>query len=1456
MSRTTIRRARLLAIAATITALALSPALGTAVATAATSGAGSASIPTATPAAGSTGAMLFYILPVRQPLPCVGVGLNATSDPSIDRDSCAFFSFTPTNVSGTMTAELFHEGATTAFATLPVAVDATDGSASVDLEPDDTWIPGQVRMVVLEGTDPIGESTFLYNTLQGTVSAGAATAPGEAFTVTGTLSTHRAGGGAVPATTTGVPATFEIAVTAPDSATPLWTSSQQTAGSDGSYSVTVPASVTAGLAAPTGSYTTGLSVAIVDASYTDSSTGVWAGPASLATSHTIDFPATTLTIENSFVSSVGWVKPGDEYPSRIVLSNPTAAPITPTISVSVPTGSTLLTASGPGSHPVSGSSVTWAPGAIAAQGSAVLVLTAKAATTSQLDTVVWRDLSSTAVLHVGGQSDVTAVSHGPKVIPPDETYDTARYGDRPFPIIPVQYTDRSYEDGHTGESLAEKINSPSVAGSTYNLYQEMSLGQLFPHGTVPSADIASAGFTGDGQGYDFTSPALTDLNTCAGGVTYASSPTDLTGSALYPERITNGVYDLPGNTAYYGSDSNGSAIVGAETGVGALQDIDSGCGPTGKLVADSVTIADPEIDYSDYDTDKDGVVDFFMVVFAGCGGNGASQLGACTDSTQDALPYDNIWPHSSSLAGAYTDPTTGLPGFVTHDQLKDLEGRPLWWTDTTYTAKTTTDLGDALKVYVRVGPYNVNPETAIDKASVISHEYGHSLGLPDFYTTGSRETYGDWTLMATDKSQNIDAYGRQELGWVVPQEIPDGTSTVHGWTESKHDTGTITWQRPDGTSYTLTDGTDGTVHNSQMYVAKLPGRTLLDSSAFDSGDKATPSHLWWSGSGNDFGCAPTGGHNLDLAIPGLSSLPEGTSVKLEMKSRWSIEWDYDYGFVLTTKDGGATYTSHASDNGYTTDASSLTGNPNSVACQSTYSNGITGSSGSYAAGTAATDRLLGTYTDPEFVSDSFDISDLAGAQHGALRLSYATDPGFAGPGWFIDDLKVVATVDGVEKTLWSSDFETSGGPDDTTVYNGGCRDDLRVASSCTKGWKYLEAGAASEQDHAYYLEMRDRSGFDYDSHGENDRDAIGFGAGLYLAYTDEAHGYGNVGTDDPPAQSPLDSTPEAGSETPDLNDAAFTADSGRSIFSDASSDPWIDNYTDPSSASGNWEFGYDCLSFTVDSMSGTDAAPAGNLTGDVTFTRGAGCGSLDYGYAEETPEANTAPTAVASATPTSTTTGTAVSFSAAGSTDAETPDDLDYFWSFGDGTGKVEGADPTHAYTEAGTYTAVLTVVDPEGLSDSATVTITVTAGPGTGSPGGGSTGTTTNTTTNTTTVQTRTLRDINCKKGRAVGFASKGRWRKVKEPTAHLRHYCLGHGVLRHTVSGSRFDLTYGTFTRGGTAVVFIDGRKVGTISFKGATRRPVWHTASWSLPPGKHRLTLRVRKAGAFDQLITWSR
>ena len=912
-----------------------------------------------------------------------------------------------------------------------------------------------------------------------------------------------------------------------------------------------------------------------------------------------------LVVENSFVSSVGWVKPGETYPSRILVTNSGATPVLGAqVEVTAPAGTTFTAAGGGATVSADGRTVTWSTGPMTATSTKTLVLESKAATLEELPTVVWRDISSRAVVTVGTAS-TTITSHGPRVIPPGEEFDTARYGDRPFPVVPVQYRDRAY-NAHE-RTLDTVINDPAYPGSTFNLFQEMSLGQLYPDGTVPSDGVETADFASYGPGFDFTDHDPANTNTCKGLTGGATAPGTVGGLA-YTERITSGVYNLPGQTEYYGSDSNGTALTGALAGVGALQAIDSGCGPTGKLVYDSAAIADPEIDYSDYDTDKDGVVDFFMVVFAGCGGNGASQLGACTSNPSDLAPYDNIWPHSSSLEFYYSDPDTGQPGYTTDDQLKNLEGEPLFYTTEQRAEMTTQET--PWKVFVRVGPYNVNPETAIDAASVISHEYGHSLGLPDFYSTGSRETYGDWNLMATDKSHNMDSYSRQELGWVVP-EVLDSSRTETGITDSKQDTDTVTWQQPDGTPYTLTEGQDGVgrVQNSQMYVAKLPGRVLLDPAKFETGDKATPVHTWWSRSGNDFGCAKDigKGHNLDLNLQSdvFDSLPEGTTLSLELKSMWDIEWDYDYGFVLTSTDGGQEFTSNPSENGFTTsNTDPLAGNPNQNACQQHYDNGLTGTSGSYDAGSEAVDRKLGEYPEMIYKADAYDISELVGADLPVLRFSYATDPGLARPGWFIDDVKVVATLpDNSTQEIYSTDFESSGDPEDPRIFNGGCQAD-GPGGSCTQGWQYVAAGSEGPSDHAYYLEMRDRSGFDVNGKGQNDREEIAFEAGFYNAYTDEAHGYGNAGTDDPPAQSPLDSTPQPGENAPNLNDAAWRL--GDPAFSD-SGNGHTDNYEDPSSEDGNWHFRYDCLSYDVTAMSGEDVGPDtsdGNLTGSVKFTMG------------------------------------------------------------------------------------------------------------------------------------------------------------------------------------------------------------------------------------------------------------
>ncbi len=119
---------------------------------------------------------------------------------------------------------------------------------------------------------------------------------------------------------------------------------------------------------------------------------------------------------------------------------------------------------------------------------------------------------------------------------------------------------------------------------------------------------------------------------------------------------------------------------------------------------------------------------------------------------------------------------------------------------------------------------------------------------------------------------------------------------------------------------------------------------------------------------------------------------------------------------------------------------------------------------------------------------------------------------------------------------------------------------------------------------------------------------------MLLAYTDEDHGYGNVGTDDPPAQTPLDSRPEPGSDTPNLDDAAFKA--RRRVHATAA--PATPTTTRTRERTATWVLKYGCLSFNVDAAgrrpaSAPEVAGAYDLAGDVTFTTTPSCGQFDYG---------------------------------------------------------------------------------------------------------------------------------------------------------------------------------------------------------------------------------------------------
>lgn len=93
---------------------------------------------------------------------------------------------------------------------------------------------------------------------------------------------------------------------------------------------------------------------------------------------------------------------------------------------------------------------------------------------------------------------------------------------------------------------------------------------------------------------------------------------------------------------------------------------------------------------------------------------------------------------------------------------------------------------------------------------------------------------------------------------------------------------------------------------------------------------------------------------------------------------------------------------------------------------------------------------------------------------------------------------------------------------------------------------------------------------------------------------------------------------------------------------------------------------------------------------------------------------NLPPNAVATADVTSGDAPLTVNFDGSGSSDPD-GDAITYTWNFGDG---ASGSGPTaaHTYTVAGTYSATLTVTDPDGLLDIATVSIEVTS-PGNDAP-------------------------------------------------------------------------------------------------------------------------------------------
>jgi len=150
------------------------------------------------------------------------------------------------------------------------------------------------------------------------------------------------------------------------------------------------------------------------------------------------------------------------------------------------------------------------------------------------------------------------------------------------------------------------------------------------------------------------------------------------------------------------------------------------------LVSEAILAADADVDFSQFDNNSDGVVDALYIVYAGTG------------EASSGVPTD-IWPHASSITPITVD-------------------------------------GVSVEKYACSN--ELNPSQMMVGIGTICHEFGHSLGLPDYYDTdyagsgGEGEGTGYWDCMASgaynaDESlpASHNSISKQLLGWQTPTTI-------------------------------------------------------------------------------------------------------------------------------------------------------------------------------------------------------------------------------------------------------------------------------------------------------------------------------------------------------------------------------------------------------------------------------------------------------------------------------------------------------------------------------------------------------------------------------------------------------------------------------------------------------------------------------------------------------------
>ena len=316
-------------------------------------------------------------------------------------------------------------------------------------------------------------------------------------------------------------------------------------------------------------------------------------------------------------------------------------------------------------------------------------------------------------------------------------------------VRPVRkYVDQQRERRLKADAEGLKVNAVKDGIGDRNMSE---------HGLVLLVDFTDKAFKNENKAEDFDSLMNAENYTYNGA--YGSVRRyfqDQSNGQYNPHFDVVGPIHLPQKVSYYGTNATSGQAKGNDR---YLAD----------FVIDACMAADSlfDVDFTQYDNDGDGEVDFIYIIYAGYGE--ADGGGATT-----------IWPHNFSVVSAlYYGLTNQTEYYVNSGSDYNL---PVF--DGLYVDNY------ACSMELKYSYYDPK-RTGI---GCIAHEFGHVLGLPDLYDTSYGTNYyngytpSEWDIMDggsynnnMNTPPNYSVYEKYFLGWVEPELLAayvEGNDTV------------------------------------------------------------------------------------------------------------------------------------------------------------------------------------------------------------------------------------------------------------------------------------------------------------------------------------------------------------------------------------------------------------------------------------------------------------------------------------------------------------------------------------------------------------------------------------------------------------------------------------------------------------------------------------------------------